>query len=228
LGDVCRGTILVTGNTGSQSPEIAHDPDAPDSFTWVVTRLRADGRPDPAFGTRRVPGSAIGGSGAMASPSRPTAGSRCSAATRRPRTRRRACGARCADGLVRLRPIMKKVEAFIRHEAFEPIRNDLLNLGFPSLSISEVKGSGRQKGITERYRGAQLTNWLRPKVKLECVVATRDVETVVETILKHARTGSIGDGKVFVMPVEEAYRIRTGESGEETLQAHPGAADELA
>ena len=122
---------------------------------------------------------------------------------------------------------MKKVEAFIRHEAFEPIRNDLLKLGFPSLSISEVKGSGRQKGITERYRGAELTNWLRPKVKLECVVASGDVETVVETILKHARTGSIGDGKVFVMPVEEAYRIRTGESGEETLQAHPGAADEI-
>ena len=116
---------------------------------------------------------------------------------------------------------MKKVEAFVRHEAFEPIRTELLELGFPSLSISEVKGSGRQKGITERYRGAELTNYLRPKVKVECVVATGDVQTVVDTILKHARTGSIGDGKVFVMPVEEAYRIRTGESGEETLQAHP-------
>ena len=116
---------------------------------------------------------------------------------------------------------MKKVEAFIRHEAFEPIRTELLELGFPSLSISEVKGSGRQKGITERYRGSELTNYLRPKVKVECVVATGDVQTVVDTILKHARTGSIGDGKVFVMPVEEAYRIRTGESGEETLQAHP-------
>ncbi len=122
---------------------------------------------------------------------------------------------------------MKKVEAFIRHEAFEPIRNDLLKLGFPSLSISEVKGSGRQKGITERYRGAELTNWLRPKIKLECVVASGDVETVVDTILKHARTGSIGDGKVFVMPVEEAYRIRTGESGEETLQAHLGSGDDV-
>ena len=66
---------------------------------------------------------------------------------------------------------MKKIEAFIRHESFEPIRMELLGLGFPSLSISEVKGSGRQKGITERYRGAELTNWLRPKVKLECVVA---------------------------------------------------------
>src|SRR5213075_2600645 len=122
---------------------------------------------------------------------------------------------------------MKKIEAYIRHEAFEPIRTELLNLGFPSISISEVKGSGRQKGITERYRGAELTNYLRPKVNLECVVATRDVETVVETILKHARSGAIGDGKVFVMPVEEAYRIRTGESGEETLQAHPEAAVEV-
>ena len=123
---------------------------------------------------------------------------------------------------------MKKIEAFIRHEAFEPIRMELLALGFPSLTISEVKGSGRQKGVTERYRGAELTNYLRPKVKLECVVATTDVETVVSTILKHARTGSIGDGKVFVMAVEEAYRIRTGESGEETLQAHPEAAVEVA
>ena len=122
---------------------------------------------------------------------------------------------------------MKKVEAYIRHEAFEPIRTDLLQLGFPSLSIMEVKGSGRQKGITERYRGAELTNYLRPKLKIECVVATQDVEIVVETILKHARTGSIGDGKLFVMPVEQAYRIRTGESGEETLQAHPGAAEAL-
>ena len=94
--------------------------------------------------------------------------------------------------------------AYIRHEAFEPIRTELLELGFPSLSISEVKGSGRQKGITERYRGAELTNYLRPKVKLECVVADGDVQTIVDTILKHARTGAVGDGKVFVLPVEEA------------------------
>jgi nitrogen regulatory protein PII len=122
---------------------------------------------------------------------------------------------------------MKKIEAYIRHEAFEPIRMELLQLGFPSLSIVEVKGSGRQKGITERYRGAELTNYLRPKLKIECVVATQDVDTVVETILRHARTGNIGDGKLFVMPVEQAYRIRTGESGEETLQAHPDAAAAL-
>src|SRR3954469_6063992 len=121
---------------------------------------------------------------------------------------------------------MKKVEAFVRHEAFEPIRMELLELGFPSLSIVEVKGSGRQKGITERYRGADLTNWLRPKVKIECVVGSADVDPVVQTTLRHARTGSIGDGKIFVLPVEQAYRIRTGESGEETLQAHPGVAEE--
>jgi nitrogen regulatory protein PII len=119
---------------------------------------------------------------------------------------------------------MKMVVAYIRHEAFEPIRNELLGLGFPSLSITEVKGSGRQKGITEHYRGAEITNYLRPKIKIECVVEAKDVQTIVDTILRHARTGSIGDGKVFVMPVEEAYRIRTGESGEETLQAHPEAA----
>ena len=119
---------------------------------------------------------------------------------------------------------MKLVSAYIRHEAFEPIRTELLELGFPSLSIMEVKGSGRQKGITERYRGAEVTNYLRPKIKIECVVASNAVQTIVDTILKHARTGAVGDGKVFVMPVEEAYRVRTGESGEEVLQAHPGAA----
>jgi len=119
---------------------------------------------------------------------------------------------------------MKMVIAYIRHEAFEPIRADLLSKGFPSLSVSEVKGSGRQRGITERYRGAELTNYLRPKVKIECVVAAGDVRIVVDTILRHARTGGVGDGKVFVLPVEEAYRVRTGEAGEEILQSHPDAA----
>ena len=115
---------------------------------------------------------------------------------------------------------MKMVTAYVRHEAFEPIRLELLEHGCPSLSISEVKGSGRQKGITERYRGAELTSYMRPKVKIECVVSDRDVQMVVDTVLKYARTGAVGDGKVFVMPVDEAYRVRTGESGEEILQAH--------
>jgi nitrogen regulatory protein PII len=115
---------------------------------------------------------------------------------------------------------MKKVEAFIRHEAFEPIRSELLERGFPSLSITEAKGSGRQKGIVEQYRGSTLTVNVRPKLKLEVVVEDRDKGLVVETILRHARTGSVGDGKIFVLPVEEAIRIRTGEEGEEVLQAH--------
>ena len=115
---------------------------------------------------------------------------------------------------------MKKIEAFIRPESFEQIRLELLDKGFPSLSLSEVKGSGRQKGITEQYRGSELTIHLRPKLKLETVVESSDVSVVVETILKHARTGEVGDGKIFVLPVESAVRIRTGEDGEAVLQSH--------
>jgi nitrogen regulatory protein PII len=115
---------------------------------------------------------------------------------------------------------VKKIDAFIRHEAFEPIRAELLEKGFPSLSITEVKGSGRQKGIVEHYRGSSLTVNVRPKLKLEVVVSDTDKPIVVETILKHARTGDIGDGKIFVSQVDEAIRIRTGEDGEEVLQAH--------
>ncbi|MGA9373147.1 MAG: P-II family nitrogen regulator [Solirubrobacterales bacterium] len=115
---------------------------------------------------------------------------------------------------------MKKIEAFIRHEAFEPIRSELLDKGFPSLSISEVKGSGRQKGLVEAYRGSSLTVSVRPKLKLEVVVDDGDAGPVVETIIRHARSGEVGDGKIFVLPVEEAIRIRTGEEGEVALQGH--------
>src|SRR5437763_17091701 len=100
---------------------------------------------------------------------------------------------------------MKMVIAYTRHEAFEPIRTELLELGFPSLSISEVKGFGRQKGITEHYRRSTVTNYLRQKIKTECVVADKDVQTIVDTILMHARTGSTGDGKKFITPVKVAY-----------------------
>ena len=115
---------------------------------------------------------------------------------------------------------MKMIAAYIRHEALEPIREDLLGAGFPSITVSEVKGSGRQRGLTERYRGSELTINLRPKLKLECVVETEQVPLVTETILRHARTGEVGDGKIFVLPVEQAIRVRTGESGEQVLQAH--------
>ena len=115
---------------------------------------------------------------------------------------------------------MKKIEAFIRHEAFEPIRSELLEKGFPSISLVEAKGSGRQKGVVEQYRGSTVTVNVRPKLKLEIVVADVDKDIIVETILRHARSGEIGDGKIFVIPVEEAIRIRTGERGDEVTQTH--------
>ena len=85
-----------------------------------------------------------------------------------------------------------------------------------------MKGSGRQKGITEHYRGSSIAIHLRPKLKVECVVDDADVQVIVDTILKHGRTGQVGDGKIFLLPVEDAIRIRTGESGEEVLQSHEG------
>jgi nitrogen regulatory protein PII len=115
---------------------------------------------------------------------------------------------------------MKMIVAYIRHEAFEPIRQDLLEAGFPSLTVTEVKGSGRQKAITEHYRGSSLAVHLRPKLKLEIVVEDKDVGLIKESILRHARTGSVGDGKLFLLPVEDAVRIRTGEEGEAVLQSH--------
>ena len=115
---------------------------------------------------------------------------------------------------------MKMVVAYIRHESYDPIRQELLDAGFPSISISEVKGSGRQRGVTQHYRGSAIPTHLRPKLRIECVVESPDVAMVTEVILRHARTGEVGDGKIFVLPVEEAVRIRTGESGEKVLQAH--------
>jgi nitrogen regulatory protein PII len=115
---------------------------------------------------------------------------------------------------------MKKIEAFIRHEAFEPIRSELLEKGFPSISILDAKGSGRQKGIVEQYRGSTVTVNVRPKLKLEIVVADSDKDLIVETILRHARTGEVGDGKIFVTSIDEAIRIRTGERGDEVTQTH--------
>lgn len=115
---------------------------------------------------------------------------------------------------------MKMITAYVRHEAFEPIRSELLEKGLPSISIVEVKGSGRQRGVVESYRGSKLTNYLRPKVKIEMAVGDGEVQTVVDAILAHARTGDVGDGKIFVSTIDEVIRIRTGEAGEATLQAH--------
>lgn len=115
---------------------------------------------------------------------------------------------------------MKKIEAFVRHEAFEGIRKELLDAGIPSMSITDVKGSGRQKGITESYRGSELVIHLRPKLKIECVVDDSEVTTVCDVILKYARTGEVGDGKIFILSIDDAIRIRTGERGAAVLQSH--------
>ncbi len=116
---------------------------------------------------------------------------------------------------------MKKIEAFIRHEAFDEIRTRLAGMGLPSMSISEVKGSGRQGGYTESYRGARATIFMRPKLKLEMVVDDADVERAVDVILELAHTGEPGDGKIFIIPVDDTVRVRTGERGDVVLAPHP-------
>jgi nitrogen regulatory protein PII len=115
---------------------------------------------------------------------------------------------------------MKKIEAFIRHEALEPIRSELYRIGLPSMSVSDVLGSGRQAGIVEHYRGATEVLYLRPKLKVEIVLDDADCERAIDVILAHARTGQPGDGKIFVLPVEDAIRIRTAERGANVTAAH--------
>lgn len=112
---------------------------------------------------------------------------------------------------------MKKVEAFIRHEKVDEVRDALSSIGVEGMSFTEIKGCGRQKGYTETYRGARLTIHLRPKVKVETVVEDDAAENVVETIATAAHTGEIGDGKIFVSPVESVMRIRTRETGAAVL-----------
>ncbi len=112
---------------------------------------------------------------------------------------------------------MKKIEAIIKPFKLDEVKNALAEIGIQGLTISEVKGFGRQKGHTELYRGAEYTIDFLPKVKIEVVVADSKSEQVVETIQAAAKTGRIGDGKIFIIPCEEAVRIRTGERGEEAI-----------
>ena len=112
---------------------------------------------------------------------------------------------------------MKLVMAIIKPFKLDEVREALTSLGLQGLTVSEVKGFGRQKGQTEIYRGAEYSVSFLPKVKIEVAVASDMVERVVETIQKSAATGKIGDGKIFVLPVESSVRIRTGESGDEAL-----------
>jgi nitrogen regulatory protein P-II 1 len=112
---------------------------------------------------------------------------------------------------------MKKVEAIIRHFKLEDVKNALSEKGIQGMTITEVRGFGRQKGHTEMYRGTEYAVDFVPKVKVEVVVTNANLQTVVDTILRTAQTGQIGDGKIFITDLAESIRIRTGENGEEAL-----------
>ena len=115
------------------------------------------------------------------------------------------------------RSSMKKVEAIIKPFKLDEVKEALSGIGVQGLTVSEVKGFGRQKGHTELYRGAEYVVDFLPKVKLEIIVSDETAAQVVETIERAARTGRIGDGKIFVLPMEEVVRIRTGERGANAL-----------
>ena len=112
---------------------------------------------------------------------------------------------------------MKKIEAIIKPFKMDDVREALGEIGITGMTVSEVKGFGRQKGHTELYRGAEYMVDFLPKVKLEIVVASQDVDRCIETILETAQTGKIGDGKIFVTDVERVIRIRTGEEDEAAI-----------
>jgi len=112
---------------------------------------------------------------------------------------------------------VKKVEAIIKPFKLDEVKEALNQIGVQGMTVTEVKGFGRQKGHTELYRGAEYVVDFLPKVKVEVVVADALVTRVVEAVERAAKTGRIGDGKIFVLPVDEVIRIRTGERGEEAL-----------
>ena len=112
---------------------------------------------------------------------------------------------------------MKKIEAIIKPFKLDDVREALSDIGVNGLTVTEVKGFGRQKGHTELYRGAEYVVAFLPKIKLELVVADAIVDTAVDAIIKAAHTGKIGDGKIFVTTVDQVIRIRTGETGESAV-----------
>jgi nitrogen regulatory protein P-II 1 len=112
---------------------------------------------------------------------------------------------------------MKKIEAVIKPFKLDEVREALSELGVSGLTVTEVKGFGRQKGHTELYRGAEYVVDFLPKIKVEVVVTSEMLDAVVEAIVNVARTGKIGDGKIFVTPVEQVIRIRTGETDESAI-----------
>ena len=112
---------------------------------------------------------------------------------------------------------MKKIEAIIKPFKLDDVREALTEIGITGMTVSEVKGFGRQKGHTEIYRGAEYAVDFLPKVKVELIIADEDVERVIDVIIENTRSDKIGDGKIFVLPMEKAIRIRTGERSEAAI-----------
>jgi nitrogen regulatory protein P-II 1 len=112
---------------------------------------------------------------------------------------------------------MKKIEAIIRPEKLDEVRKAIEAVGYPGITITEAEGHGKQKGVTQQWRGETYRVDFLPKVKLEIVAGDADAERIIQAITKTAKTGSVGDGKIFVSDVRDAVRIRTGERGEGAL-----------
>jgi len=112
---------------------------------------------------------------------------------------------------------MKKIEVIIKPFKLDDVKEALNGIGIKGMTISEVKGYGRQKGHTEIYRGAEYVVDFLPKIKMEVIVDTEQVDQVIDTVISAARTGKIGDGKIFVLPIEKIVRVRTGETDHEAI-----------
>lgn len=112
---------------------------------------------------------------------------------------------------------MQKITAIIRVEKFNDVKVALEKRGYPGMSLTRIEGHGKQKGLKQQFRGREYTIEMLPKYELKIVVRDADVKAIVNTVMEAARTGSAGDGKIFVSPVSEVYRIRTGETGEEAI-----------
>ncbi len=112
---------------------------------------------------------------------------------------------------------MKKIEAIIRVEKFEEVKEALKELGYPGMTRTPVEGHGQQKGLKQQFRGTTFEVEFLPKMKLEIVAADKDVDGIVNAIVTKARTGEVGDGKIFILPIESAVRVRTGEKDEQAI-----------
>ena len=112
---------------------------------------------------------------------------------------------------------MKKIEAIIRVEKFEEVKEALKELGYPGMTKIPVEGHGKQKGLKQQFRGTTFEVEFPPKIKLEIISIDKDVDKIVDVIIANARTGDVGDGKIFISPIEKVIRVRTGENGEKVL-----------